>query len=194
MSLRFLDKKVFAVLSVSLVLMAAVSFAADKKVPVKVAQPVAPQTAPSVPSAPVVSPVTQAAVQSGVLTCTSRINQVTTFLINNNQSGAFLFKPSAYPDRHVFSTSMEVRSAKGAGIYTTASFVPNPDGGCDAVYDVVEFSPKACADIEKDISKSIKREGILKQDISIFDAGAAKIFLMPAGNNGCVVIKKEVVQ
>jgi hypothetical protein len=183
------------------------SFAADKKAdnkakpaPVeaaKAAEPVAP-AAPTVPqqiapATPTVNPVTQAAVQAGVLTCTSRINQVASFLTNKTMSGAFLFMPSAKPDQQIFSSSFELQVPNTPSMYASASFAPNSLGACGAVYDTVEYTQKSCSELEKNTFKDLKRTGSIKKDIAILDASAVKIFLMPA-DKGCVVIRKEIVQ
>ncbi len=175
--------------------------AADKKAtPAKVveavpAQPSVPALVPAVlpPAVPAVHSITQAAVQGGALACTSRINQVASFLTGNTVSGAYLFLNKAQPDQRIFSTSIEMQPAGSSAMYASASFAPSPAGGCGAVYDAVEYSPKSCTDIEKSVFKDLKRTGAIKKDIVVLDAGAMKVFLMPAGS-GCVVIKKEIVQ
>lgn len=59
----------------------------------KAAPPLAPaQSAPRPASA--VNPITEAAVKNGVLACTSRINQVSNFLLDGSQGGgATMFTP-----------------------------------------------------------------------------------------------------
>ena len=167
------------------------------------AQAVAPETAPPASpaqpakaaqaSAPPVNPITMAAVKAGVLTCTSRINQVMTYLTAGSQSGAYLFTPKTQPDQSIFSASLEVASQTGTPIYASASFAPLPGGAAGAVYDAVEYVAQTCDFVEKNIFKDTKRAGVLKKDIVMLDGVAIKVFLMPAGT-GCVVIKKEVVQ
>ena len=147
----------------------------------------APQPAQSSVSA--VNPITQAAVQAGILSSVKRINQVATFLTANNQSGAYIFSSQNPPDQHIFSTSLELITPDSSILYSTASFFPNQD----AVYDTVEYVNKGCEELEKTVFKNLKRIGVLKNNIILLDGGAVKVFLMPAGS-GCVVIKKEVVQ
>jgi hypothetical protein len=143
----------------------------------------------SQPAGPAVSTVTQQAVNLGVLSSAGRINQVINFLAGNNQSGAFLFPVYQEPDRHIFSTSLEVSRPDNTTCYASASFFPNQD----AVYDSVEYVNKSCLEMEKVAFKGLKRIGVLKKNIIVLDGGTLKIFLMPAGS-GCVVIKKEVIQ
>ncbi len=148
---------------------------------------------PTQPAVSSVSPVTQAAVQAGVLTCTSRVNQIATFLIGNNQSGAYLFFPQQPADQKIFSTSLEIQVPNGAAMYASASFAPIVNTGCGAVYDTVEYVKDTCANVEKTIFKGAIRGGVVKKDIVVMEIGSTKYFLMPAGS-GCVLIKKEVVQ
>lgn len=143
--------------------------------------------------APTVNPITLAAVKAGVLACTSRINQVMTYLTAGSQSGAYLFMPKAQPDQSIFSASLEVASHAGTPIYVSASFAPLANGQSGAVYDAVEYVAQTCDFVEKNVFKDLKRAGILKRDIIMLDGVAIRVFLMPAGT-GCVVIKKEVVQ
>lgn len=200
---------VFVALMLGCSVFAVISFAAPKKVdnkgkpvaeqaklaevPVAPATPAAPQAVPVAQVAPAVNAITQAAVQGGMLSCTSRINQVASFLTNNITSGAFLFLPKDQPDQHIFSSSLELQVPNAPAMYASASFALSPLGTCGAVYDTVEYVSKTCADVEKNIFKNLKRVSVMKQDIAILDAGATKIFLMPA-EKGCVVIRKEVVQ
>jgi hypothetical protein len=149
--------------------------------------------APAQPTASNVNPVTQAAVQAGVLACVSRINQVVTFLTANSKSAAYLFLPPKQPDQSLFSVSLGLETDKAATIYASASFAPTTNGQCSALYDTVEYVALSPADVETKILKNLKRKGTLGKDIVILDGGPVTVFLMPAGS-GCIVIKKEVVQ
>jgi len=139
-----------------------------------------------------VNPVTQAAVQAGVLTSINRINQVVNYLTRGSQSGACMFVDKAAPDRRIFSTSLEIILPNTPSIYATASFAPNPQGLSDAVYETVQYLDESRDSAAKRLFKGAKPTSILKKDIFFYDTGSAKFFLMPAGK-GCVVIKKEVL-
>ena len=157
----------------------------------------APQPAqaaqPQKPAASNVNSVTLAAVKAGVLACTSRINQVITYITANSQSGAYLFLPKIMPDQSIFSASIEVESRNATPIYASASFAPLTNGSAGAVYDAVEYVAQSCDYTEKNAFKDLARSGILRKDIVMLDGGKVRVFLMPAGT-GCNVIKKEVVQ
>ncbi len=153
----------------------------------------APAAQPAPAATPGVNPITQAAVKAGIFACTSRINEVMSYITANSTSGAYLFLPKKLPDQSIFSVSVEVQVKDVQPLYASATFAPLTSGQAGAVYDVVEYVPQSCDYMEKNIFKNLKRIGILKKDIRILDGGSVKIFLMPAGT-GCVVIKKEVVQ
>ena len=156
------------------------------------AQP-AQQAAPVYPSPSAVNPVTKAAVDAGVLVCASRINQVVTFLTTDTKSSAYLFTPQRQTDQSLFSVSLGLDGQNLPTAYASASFAPTTNGQAAAVYDTVQYVPQSCADVEKNIFKTLKRKGSLGKDIVILDAGPVTVFLMPAGS-GCVVIKKEIAQ
>jgi hypothetical protein len=136
------------------------------------------------------NPITQAAVNAGVLSAAKTINQVISYLTTGTKSGAYLFIPQNQPDRRLFSTSLELISKQGDSMYATASFFPNKE----AVYDTVQYLPKASKEVRATIFKNIKNEKVIKENIIILDAGNLKIFLLPAGKRGCIVIKKQVLR
>lgn len=139
-----------------------------------------------------VNAVTQAAVQQGVLTCASRINQVTNFLGFNAQAGATLMVPPGQADQRLLPLAMETTTESGPA-YVSATFAPGQANGCGATYDAVVYWPFKCEAVESKQFGLLKKVGQLKKAITVLDGGpATKVFLMPAGN-GCVSIKKEIV-
>ena len=139
------------------------------------------------------NPVTRAAVNAGVLSCASRVNQVSDYLTANSQSGVYIFVPQGNRDRRLFSASFEILTQNASTLYATASFAPNQENGSGAVYDTVEYVDKTCDELAKTVFKDLKHIGVLKKSITMLDGGNVKVFLMPAGT-GCVVIRKEVVE
>ena len=136
--------------------------------------------------------ITQAAVQTGVLNCAVRINQVTNFLGFGAQAGALVMVAPSEPDQHLIPVAMEVPTQWGTA-YVTAAFAPNQSNGCGAAYDAVMYWPLPCEDVAAAQFANFKRVGQLKKDITVLDGGVTtKVFLLKAGT-GCVSIKKEVV-
>lgn len=152
----------------------------------------APTPAPPVQSS-VPSIVTQAAVQKGVLHCAGRINQVVNFLGFDGNSGAVLMIPPTQPDGRLIPVAMEIPFAGGVA-YASASFAPNQANGCGATYDSVVYWPLACDQVQAQQFKALPVTGKISREITMLDGGSElKVFLLPAGN-GCISIKKEVVQ
>ena len=151
---------------------------------------------------PSVSAVTQAAVQAGALSCASRINQVANFLTAGSQwFNAVLIAPLADPDQRLVSVSLEIQAQDAPLAYASASFAPNQANGCGGMYETVVYWSQGCDKVASQNFGGLKRIDVKQgapaaraPSIAILDGGAAmKIFLMPAGQ-GCVSIKKEVVQ
>lgn len=148
---------------------------------------VVPASQPSASNA-----VTQAAVQQGVLSCASRINQVTNFLGFNAQSGALLMVPPGQPDQRLLPVAIENVTETGPA-YLSATFAPNQANGCGVTYDAIVYWTMNCEIVAVKQFGFVQKVGKLKKDITVLDGGVAtKVFLMPAGS-GCVSIKKEVV-
>lgn len=143
---------------------------------------------------PAVNAITQTATQAGVLSCATRINQVTDMLTARSRSGAFLFLPRSQPDQRIFSASLEVLGEGVPAVYASESFAPNQANGCGVMYEAVAYWNASCDDVATRQFPGNKRVGVLYRNIAILDGeDSVRIFLMPAGT-GCVSIKKEVLQ
>lgn len=170
----------------AVIMMAATVSAEDK---LAKAAPPAPAVASNV------NGITQAAVKSGVLACTSRVNQVANFLTAGSQGvGAVLFIPPDNPDQQMISVSLEIPSADASSAYASASFAPNQANGCGGMYETVVYWQQKCDEVAGRNFGTLKKIDQFSKNIMILDGGlTTKIFLMPAGT-GCVSIKKEVVR
>jgi hypothetical protein len=142
-----------------------------------------------------VNPITQTAVSLGVLSCASRVNQVTNFLGGSSQeTGAFIFAPPAEADQSLFSVSMEVPGGQAATAYASATFAPNQANGCGALYETVAYWPLSCDQVAQKHFSGMKRLREVKQNITVLSGNSpARVFLLPAGA-GCVTVKKEIVR
>ncbi|HUN53809.1 MAG TPA: hypothetical protein VMU29_01505 [Smithella sp.] len=153
------------------------------------------QTSAQKPSASAVNGITEAAVRAGALTCASRINQVTNFLIAGTQDArALIFPLTNSADNQLFSLSMEIPLKDSSSVYASASFSANEANGCTGMYETVAYWPQKCAEVSEKNFGSLKKGGTLSKNIIVRNSGeSTKIFLMPAGT-GCVSIKKEIVR
>lgn len=165
--------------------------------PVFAADTAKPDTSqnPAVLMPSAVHPITEAAVKAGILSCASRINQVSNFLTADKQgTGIYLFIPPSIPDQSIFSVSMEVLESTASTAYASESFAPNQAGGCGALYEEVIYLPMSCNDAAKKYFSGMKRERELLKNITVLvGPPTVRVFLMPAGS-GCVVIKKELIR
>jgi hypothetical protein len=141
------------------------------------------------------NPVTIAAVQQGVLACGSRINQVVNFLGYNEKSGALLMLPPTQRDQRIASLALELPlNSPNQSAYVSGTFAPYPANGCGASYEVIIYWPKNCTSTAKENYAQIKVTGKIQNNISVLDGGnELKVFLMPAGANGCISIKHELL-
>ncbi len=141
------------------------------------------------------NPITLAAAQQGVLTCSGRINQIVNFLRVDDRAGGLLMLPPSQQDQRLVSLSLEIPLAStNNSAYVTATFAPNLANGCGAGYESVIYWPKTCEDVFKQSFGELKPVGTLKQNIYVLDGGTQlKVFLMAAGPAGCVSIKREVL-
>lgn len=182
MNIRFIESTI----AVTCLCTALTAIAADDK-PVT---PPASQTAVST-----VSSITQAAVKAGALACTSRINQVATFLTAGVKGvNAMLFIPPNNRDQQLISVSIEIPSSDASSAYASASFAPNQANGCGGMYETVVYWQQKCDEVASKNFNTLKKMDGFSSNINVLDGGVAtKIFLFPAGA-GCISIKKEVVQ
>jgi len=139
--------------------------------------------------------ITQAAVASGVLACAARVDQVAKFLTAGGTANNFLlFLPAVARDQHIVSTSVEVGNKEVPVAYASADFAPGMANGCGAIYESVVYWPGKCTEIAAKQFGGLRKGPNLGKFILSLDAGGrARIFLMPAGNAGCVAIKKELL-
>jgi hypothetical protein len=137
---------------------------------------------------------TRAAVQRGILQCAARVEQFTNFLGFGPQAGGLLMPPPAPADRQLFAMQIEVPAGAAHNSFIDMNFAPGQANGCGAAYQAVSYWAKSCDQVASSQFAQFKRLPPLKRDVAVLDGGATtKVFLMRAGDNGCVSIKKEIV-
>ena len=152
------------------------------------------QTAPPPPASGTINPITQAAVASGVLACAARVDQVAKFLTAGVPGNFWLFLPATARDQHIVSASIEVGTKDVPAAYASADFAPGMANGCGAIYESVVYWPEKCDEVAAKRFAGLPKGRNLGKLIRSLDAGAgARVFLMPAGGDGCVSIKKELL-
>ncbi len=138
--------------------------------------------------------VTRAAVQRGILQCASRVEQLTRFLGFGPQAGAVLMAPANPADRRLFSVQLEVPAGATGNTLIDMDFAPGQANGCGAAYQAISYWAQTCDAVASSQFAGLRKLPVMQKDISILDGGpATKVFLMKAGDSGCISIKKEVV-
>lgn len=137
---------------------------------------------------------TQALVQRGVLSCAARVEQVSRFLGFGPQAGAHLMPPGAPADQRLFSVQMELQAGAGGNSFVDMSFAPQQANGCGATYQTVSFWPQSCETVGNEQFAGLKPSPPMQRDVTVLNVSpSTKVFLMRAGNAGCISMKKEIV-
>lgn len=155
----------------------------------------APASAPAVNS-PEAGPnaMTRAVVQRGILSCAARVEQVSRFLGFGPQAGAHLMPPPAPADQRLFAVQMELPAGATGNSFVDMSFAPQQANGCGATYQTVTYWPQSCESVGNQQFATLKPSQPLQRDVTVLNISPmTKVFLMRAGNAGCIAIKKEIV-
>ena len=137
---------------------------------------------------------TRAAVQRGILQCAARVEQVSKFTGFGPQASGVLLAPANPADQRLFAMQMEVPAGAASNSLIDMDFAPNQANGCGAAYQAVSYWAQSCDQVANKQFAQLKRLQPLQRDVAVLDGGpATKVFLMRAGDNGCVSIKKEIV-
>lgn len=137
---------------------------------------------------------TRAVVQRGMLSCAARVEQVSRFLGFGPQAGAHLMPPPAPADQRLFAVQMELPAGATGNSFVDMSFAPQQANGCGATYQTVTYWPQSCETVGSQQFATLKPSQPLQRDVTVLSVGPmTKVFLMRAGNAGCIAIKKEIV-
>ena len=160
-------------------------------------------TAPAAGSAPAskpaaaseeLQPMTRAVVQRGALQCAARVEQVSKVLGSGPDTQGMVLAPATPVDRLMLSVVMAQPASGGDSGVIGLDFAPNQANGCGASLQAVAYWPKTCDALAQDTMATLKKLPPLRPDVQVLDAGpTSKVFLLKAGSNGCVSIKKEVI-
>lgn len=166
--------------------------------PLQAQQTTPVKPAATAPAAPVAesgpNAVTRAVVQRGVLSCAARVEQVSQFLGFGPQAGAHLMPPAAPADQRLFSVQMELPAGAPGNSLVDMSFAPQQANGCGATYQTVTYWPQSCETVGSQQFATLKPSQPLQRDVTVLNVGPmTKVFLMRAGDAGCIAIKKEIV-
>jgi hypothetical protein len=110
------------------------------------------------------------------------------------QAGAHFMPPPQPADQRLFSLQMELPAGAAGNSFVDMSFAPHQANGCGATYQSVSFWPQSCEALAQLQFANVSKGQALQRDVMVLNLGPmTKVFLMPAGNAGCISIKKEIV-
>ncbi len=136
----------------------------------------------------------RAVFQRGMLSCASRVEQVTRFLGFGPQAGGHLMPPPAPVDQRLFSMQLELPAGGAGNSFVDMSFAPQQANGCGATYQTVTYWTQSCEAVGRQQFANFKPGPALQRDVVVLNLGLlTKVFLMSAGPAGCISIKKEIV-
>jgi len=166
--------------------------------PIQLAQNTPPNSDKSTKSEPpeagAMNGITRAVAKAGVKTCLDRIERTGNFLTENSKSKAIMYLPMADIDRQLTSASYEISYPNNTIAYASMTAAPTADGACDSLYETVVYWANSCTDLAEKGFPGTKVIGVVQEHIRVLQGkGNLRIFLMPAGPEGCVAIKKEVI-
>ena len=154
-----------------------------------------PTTAAQAPAGDALNPLALAALQQGARQCAARIHQVSQFLgFQAASSGALLMPGPGNTERTLMGISIELPVSDTVA-YVSSTFAADSANPCMGSYDAVVYWPTACNDVAQRAFGGARMLGPLQQRIQMLEVGpSSRIFLMPAGAQGCVSIKRELIQ
>ncbi len=136
--------------------------------------------------------------QIGVQRCAPVFEQAGSFLFENAQA-QFVVQPLG-PDANRWPTAVTIESSHPpSGQRTTdqtrlTTLVVAPAGSCSGLYNQVIYWPEPCAALKKRVFAAFGNERPLLARVRQSEANPGlQLYLMPAGPNGCVSVKKELI-
>lgn len=141
-----------------------------------------------------VSPMTAAATQRGIEQCAARVEQMSGVLGFGPRSKGMLLAPVDPADRMLFS--MMVAQPVNAELFGLIGldFAPNQANGCGASMQAVAYWSQSCDSLIEGPMAKLKKLDVLQTDITVLESGpTSKVYLLKAGVNGCVSVKKEII-
>lgn len=131
--------------------------------------------------------------KAGIKTCLPVIERVESFLSRGHSGNVLTFWDKAAPDRNLFSALMALENQNGSNL-TNLNVMPSTDGQCVVEYTQTGFVPLACANYAKSLGDSVRFVRDLNSRTALFDGRGVQLYLSPAGPNGCLWMRKEIIK
>jgi len=136
--------------------------------------------------------------QVGMGACAPVFNQAGAFLFENAQA-QFVVQPLG-PDVNRWPTAVTIEGsyppAPGRSTAQTrlTTLIVAPAGSCSGLYNQVIYWPEPCATLKTRVFAPFANERPLLARVRQSEANPGlQLYLMPAGANGCVSVKKELI-
>lgn len=139
-----------------------------------------------------INPITDAAVQTGALTCAARVEQVTNYLGITSDTQAIIHSPQGATDTTGLSVAMTVMTDGVIGL-ATIDFVPMA-GGCVATYSLITSFEDSCDTVSARTLPEDAAGTPLGDSIVAFNGpNSVRLYFMEVPS-GCSVTKIETVR
>jgi len=159
---------------------------------VETALAMAPHGAAAVPQD---NPIGLRAKALGVDACLDRIVYLSRFLTQRTSSDWLLTHGPRDADRQLFSATIASQE-NATGLRGISNFYAAPvGGGCDAAYQSTVYLPITCERAHESVFAAFVDRLDLGGDVAQAYAvrgGTARVYMLPAGENGCVAVKTEI--
>lgn len=135
--------------------------------------------------------------QLRLTTCAPVFQQAGSFLFENAEV-QFVVQPLG-PDTNRWPTVVTAEGSypakPGAPAQTRlTTMIVAPAGTCAGLYQQVIYWPEPCATLKTRVFGAFTGDKLLQARVRQSEAGPAlQLYLMPAGTNGCVSVKKELI-
>jgi hypothetical protein len=126
-------------------------------------------------------------------TCAPIFSQAAAFLFDRGEV-QFVVQPLG-PDANRWPTVVTSEGANGDKQQTRlTTLIVAPAGSCSGLYQQVIYWPETCAAVKARVFADFKNEKPFLRAVRVSEASAGlQLYMMPAGTNGCVSIKKELI-
>ncbi len=126
----------------------------------------------------------------GMTRCAPRALQIFSFLAENSEA-QFTVQPLG-PDANTWPTVITMESSHADNGRTRLSVI-NMSTNCSGSYQQTIFWPQDCATMKDTVFAVFRDPHVLLRAVTIAELDAAtQVYLIPAGYNGCISVKKEL--
>lgn len=131
--------------------------------------------------------------QINMRTCAPTTLEAAEFIFDGSDA-QFVVQPLG-PDPNRWPTVLSAESSHGLkGDTRLTTLIVAPAGSCSGLYQQVIYWPQRCDVVKKEVFGAFSGEKVSSRNIRVSEASPAlQLQLMPAGDSGCVSIKKELI-